>query len=159
MTQDVHLSESLAAFLQGGLSVMAACCADGVPPAMGRVIGCRVAADRAAVTVYLPRARCRGLIEIAQPGRPLAVVYSEPTTHRSVQLKGPILTVAPAGRADALLARYAGAFADQLDRIGFDGDFTRALLGEPADVVAVTFRPAAVFDQTPGPRAGEALAP
>lgn len=41
--------------------------------------------------------------------------------------------------------------------IGYASQFARAGRGEPTELVAITFRPEAAFEQTPGPAAGQRL--
>jgi hypothetical protein len=48
---------------------------------------------------------------------------------------------------------------NEVGKVGYGPRYVAAMLAAPLqDVVAVTFKPAAAFDQTPGPRAGSALA-
>lgn len=155
------MGKGLAAFLGAGTSVSVASVAAGGRPVVGRGLGWRVEEDGRTVTVVLDDAVNEGLVDaLAATGR-VAIVLTQPTTHRSIQLKGHDARVAPAPPdAAALVDRHIAAFARELAAIGYGDAFTRALCAHnPADLVAVSFTPDAGFDQTPGPRAGEPLPP
>jgi hypothetical protein len=154
------LDEALAAFVQTGVSINAASRGAGNVPAVARANGCRVAVDRRTVGIVLPASKSAALLEAVRGSGTLAVVFSEPATHRTYQLKGTDATVVPATDEDrAAAARWVHAFAAVLAPLGYPEDVFRALLGaEAEDLVVVTFTPTAAFDQTPGPRAGAPLA-
>jgi hypothetical protein len=154
------LDEALAAFVQTGVSINAASRGAGSVPAVARANGCRVAADRRTVDVLVPESKSAALLEAVRDSGTIAVVFSEPPTHRTYQLKGTDATVAPATDADrAAAGRWVDAFAAVLAPLGYPEAVFRALLwADPADLVVVRFTPTAAFDQTPGPRAGAPLA-
>jgi hypothetical protein len=154
------LDEALAAFVQTGVSITVGSRGAGDQPALARANGCRVAADRRTVTVLLAAAKSEALLEAVRGSRTLAAVFSEPPTHRTIQLKGTDAVVAAATHEDrAIAARWADAFVAAVVRLGYSEAVFRAMLWvDPADLVAVTFTPGAAFDQTPGPRAGAPLA-
>jgi hypothetical protein len=153
------LDEALAAFLQTGVSINVGSRGPGNVPVVARANGCRVAADRRSVTVLLPATKSTALLDAVRATGAIAVVFSEPPTHRTIQLKGTDATVGPAADEDPVRAeRYVSAFGAALAPLGYPEPVFRALLwAEPADLVAVTFSPSAAFDQTPGPRAGAPL--
>lgn len=149
----------LAAFLQGGVSMIAASRgADGAPSVM-RGVGCRLSDDRRQLTLLMSAAGCGRLLDDLRAGGPLAVVFSRPTTHEAVQLKAPGATVAPGTAADwALATRWQQLFAAEIEPLGFALDFVMAAFAwRPGDLVAIRFEPAEAYDQTPGARAGTAL--
>ncbi len=156
----VHrLSADAAAFARGSVSIVAASCGPDGALDVSRAVGCRVSADRARVSVVLSASQSVTLIEhIRLTGR-VAVVVTEPSTHRALQLKGEDAVVEPRTEGDArLVAAYREAMVAELARIGFGGAFARTLFAaEAEDLVVVAFTPSAVFDQTPGPRAGKAV--
>ncbi|MBP2296423.1 hypothetical protein [Azospirillum rugosum] len=161
MPQAVVLGEALGAFLMEGVSVLVSSSDAGNRPALGRALGCRLSADRRMVTVYVAAVPCADLLAaIGQTGR-IAVAVSKPSTHRSVQIKGQDARLVPceADTAD-VIARKIDAFTEDVVGIGFTEALVRTLMDhDPADVVAVAFTPSGVFDQTPGPNAGNAIAP
>lgn len=151
---------SLASLLEGPVGIAVATSGDDLVPDLVRALGCRALAD-GRVVVILSRAQSEGVIECLDAGRPIAVTFSAPSSHRTVQLKATSARVAPARRADLdAVARYRRIFEAELGRVGYRPAFARALLAAPdEDLVAVTFTPCAAFDQTPGPCAGRALGP
>ncbi|WP_207461374.1 hypothetical protein [Azospirillum sp. SYSU D00513] len=156
-----RLTDALAAYIEGGISIVVSSGDAGRGPTVGRAVGCRVSADRRSVTVFLSAGANAALLEaVAATGR-FAAAFSEPTTHRSIQLKGSDAAVTPAGEGlQTLLDHHAAGFVRELTRIGYTEAFTRTLLAaDPDEVAAVTFTPTGIFDQTPGPRAGDPLDP
>jgi hypothetical protein len=153
-------AEHAAFVLLPGISMTAASRGAGNLPVLGRVHGCRVAADRSRVTVFLPSDQYPGLIEAVRATRAIAVVFSQPTTHRTIQLKGTDAQVEPLAPGDAELAVTASdSFAAGLGALGYNETMVRAAVWvEPSALVAVGFTPCAAFQQTPGPRAGAPLA-
>jgi hypothetical protein len=127
-------------------------------PHVMRAVGCRLSADRRRVTVLMPQARSGEVLDDLRDNGQIAVVFSEPSSHRTLQLKGGDATVAPCGPADeAEAARYLGAFVDEIGRLGLAAEVAHTLLGPEGGLVAVHFGVAAAFDQTPGPAAGRPL--
>jgi hypothetical protein len=153
------LDAALAAFVQTGVSINAGSRGPGNAPALARANGCRVAADQRTVSVLFPAPKAAALLDAVRATGVIAVVFSEPPTHRTIQLKGTDAKVAAATAEDgALSARYVETFVAALAALGYSDTVFRALLwADPADLVAVTFSPSAAFDQTPGPRAGAPL--
>jgi hypothetical protein len=154
------LTAAQAQFIQGGVGISAASCDAQGRPSLNRAIGCSVAPDRSRVTVLLRRSQAATLLEDIGRSRTVAVVFSQPSTHHTLQIKSADAVVHAPEAIDApALARYAEAFHRELAPLGYTAEWTRALLGyAPADLVAVSFAPQAIFSQTPGPRAGERLA-
>lgn len=155
------LPPELIAMMDKGVSVIVSSCDLAMRPSIMRALGSALAADRRTVTVYLARAQSRQLLQdIATTGR-LAVVFSEPASHRTVQLKARAARLREARPDDApLLARYLRSMENEVLQVGFAPEFTRAMLAHRLeDLVAVSFEPEQAFDQTPGPRAGAALPP
>lgn len=155
------MGEGLAAFLGVGTSVSVASTAAGGRPVVGRALAWRLEADGRTVTVILDDAANEGLVDALAASARVAVVLTQPTTHRSIQFKGRNARVAAAPPdAVALAEHHIAGFARELAAIGYGDAFTRALCAfQAADLVAVSFSPDAGFDQTPGPNAGEPLPP
>ncbi|MGA8049748.1 MAG: hypothetical protein WCA09_06180, partial [Burkholderiales bacterium] len=151
----------LAAFLCGPVSINVASRAAGKLPVLVRASGCRVAPDRRRVTLFLARSKSEAVIEALCATRVVAAVFTLPSSHRSVQLKGTDAEVgAPAAGDIEQAQRYIEAFAREIDPLGYRPDMGRALLWlDAADLVALTFTPSTAFMQTPGPGAGAPLRP
>ncbi|RZL91529.1 MAG: hypothetical protein EOP82_12700 [Variovorax sp.] len=128
-------------------------------PSLMRAVGTAISADGTQVTVYLARSQSRRLLlDVAATGQ-IAVVFSQPLSHRTVQVKAGEAQLRAADASDLpLLQRYMASMEYEIACVGYDARFVRAMLACPLeDVVAIRFTPTAAFDQTPGPRAGSAL--
>jgi hypothetical protein len=155
------LDKPHAAFLGGPVAINVASCDAKRMPSVARGYGCRVSSDRRRITVFLAVPQAGPLLRDLRAGRPVAVVFTRPKTHQTIQLKGTDAKIAPLGRGDrAIMARYAEAFAAELGAIGFKDQFSAAITsGASEEAVGVTFVPSAAFVQTPGPTAGQPLEP
>jgi hypothetical protein len=151
------LSPAQADFIRIGTSVVVASGGADLTPSQARAVGCVVSGDRRRVTVLLRRSQSGTLLADIARSRAVAAVFCQPSTHRTLQIKAVDAEVRDAPDADHdWLAQQAEAFHRELRPLGYTEAHTRALLGyAPADLVAVSFSPQAVFSQTPGPRAGE----
>jgi len=142
-----------------GVSTIVSSCSLDMRPSIMRAVGAAITPDGRSVTVYLSRPQSRQLLQdIASTGR-VAVVFSEPASHRTLQLKASQARIRCAEAHDeAALAHYLASMEHEIEAVGFSPAFTRAMLAYRLDeVVAVSFAPSQAFDQTPGPRAGAAL--
>jgi len=148
--------EHAAFILQPGISMTAASSAAGNQPRIGRALGCRVSPQRSRITVLLAGGQCPDLIAALRDSRTVAVVFSQPSTHRTIQVKGADAALEPLEPGDPALAeRWTDGFVAELGALGYAESLVRAILWcDPAELVAVGFTPCAAFQQTPGPRAG-----
>jgi hypothetical protein len=91
--------------------------------------------------------------ENLQSNGAIAVTCSQPTTYRTVQLKGRVTTIAdPTSEQLAAVDRHAEAFSDEAEQVGLGPRSGFRLLDR--ELVSVSFKIAEVYDQTPGPNAG-----
>jgi hypothetical protein len=151
------LQETTATFIQGGVSIIAASSATGNRPVIARALGCRVSRNGRLVTILIPASD--PVLDAVRATGAIAVTFSQPSTHRTIQLKGKDARETELLRTDrALSRRYAAAFVADVCPLGYSEELMRAILScEPPDLSPVTFSPTARFLQTPGPRAGEPL--
>ena len=89
----------------------------------------------------------------------IAVVFSRPSTHRTLQLKADDARVrAVTSDEAAIVATYVEAFGREIASLGHTDVQARTLFAFRADdLVAIDFTPNAAFEQTPGPKAGSPL--
>ena len=129
-------------------------------PHLMRAMGLRWSADRRQLTLFLHAGASRAVLDDLRANGLIAVVFSEPSSNRTVQLKGRDARIDALEPGDpAIVARYVERFAQEIGELGFGGDVVSALFAHRiADLVAVRFTPDAAFEQTPGPKAGEPLA-
>jgi hypothetical protein len=156
--RSLPLDPEHAAFIQGGVSVVVSTRDDALVADVARGCGCRVSRDRRRVTVLVEYARSGCVLENVQANGHVAVVYSQPSTHRTLQLKGTDARVARAAPSDLRVSqRHLEAWIADMQRLGYGASFGRAVRGAGTDLAAITFSVAAAFEQTPGPAAGRRL--
>jgi len=153
------LDEANAAFIQGGVSMIAASRDVSNMPTVVRALGCRVSSDRRCVKVFVARSQAAALLDDVSVTGAVAVVFTQPSSHRAIQLKGSDARLAPLDAGDLdIVTALVHDFAADLAPLGYAPPFARALLAsEPDDLVAIAFTPNAAFSQTPGMRAGAPL--
>ena len=146
-------------FMTGGVSINTASSGASGLPSQCRAFGCRVDDAGRRIRVFLSGAQAADLLRDVGQSRALAVVFSDPPTHRTIQIKGRDARVERLAPGDpAVVAAYRTAFVACLRPLGFTEPMVRALLDCPdADLVAVAFTPEAAFNQTPGAQAGTPL--
>ena len=156
----LRLDADHAAFIQGGVSVVVSTRNAQLVPGVVRGCGCRVSRDRRRVTVLVESERCGSVLEDIAANGMIAVVFSQPSTHRTIQLKGSDARAVRATGADRAAAqRHLQDWADDMRSIGYAPEFSRAVRGAAGPgLTAITFTPTAAFQQTPGPAAGQRLA-
>ena len=112
--------------------------------------------DGRSLTVYLPDATSATALANLRENGQIAVVLSQPLTHRTVQLNGRVETIRPAGEDEReAVERFAAAFDAEVAAIGLPPAALRRRNRWPC--TAATFAVREGFEQTPGPRAGEPL--
>jgi len=111
------------------------------------------------INVYVSGRDARHVLDNLRDNGAIAVVFSQPTTHRTVQVKAGHVTIEAATDADVVLVHQRiRAMAAELERHGYERGFTERMLSfDAADLTLVRLRPEEIFDQTPGPQAGRAF--
>ena len=149
----------LLAMMARGVSVIVGSRDLALRPSVMRAVGSHVAPDGGTITVFVARRQSRQLVQDVATTGHVAVVFSEPATHRTVQVKATRAVLRNAEPAEEpVLARYLASMEHEVQRVGYAPAMTRAMLAHRLDdVVAISFEPEQAFDQTPGPRAGALL--
>jgi hypothetical protein len=157
----IRLSEAQARFVQGGVSIVISSRDRRRVPSLSRALACRVADNRGAMQILLARAQCIQLLHDIETCGRVAVVFCQPFTHETYQIKSDDAQVLPAWeRAEADHMAHAQAFADNVIPLGFSRDYALAVhAARIEDCVAIGFTPQVLYAQTPGPDAGERIAP
>ena len=129
-------------------------------PHVMRATGCRLSADRRRLRVLMPALSGADVLADLRANGRIAVVFSEPTTHRTLQVKGDDAVVDDLAPDEAALAAtYRARFADEIALLGFGPVVADTILGRDEPLAVIRFTIAEAFEQTPGPAAGERLAP
>ena len=153
------LSPDIADFIQQGVAAAVSCCDKDLRPSMARVVGTRVTSDFSLITVLVLRNINTTLLRDAQPGCHLAAVFCLPENERAIQIKGRVVAVETPQPDDwPMISAHRIAFADQIEPKGYAREFSDYYhAAEEADLVALSFVPEALFEQTPGPQAGQSM--
>jgi hypothetical protein len=152
----ILIDDELAAFMQGGISLNLASRSLGMMPSVARALGCRVTDGCRSVRILVSQQQAAQVLADVRETGMLAVVVSEPSSHRTYQLKGGGARIEAPGSEDLMAVHgYRVSFPAHLEKLGYPPLMIRTFLSCPdEDVVAVVFSPEAVFSQTPGSNAG-----
>lgn len=153
------LTTELAEFCESGVSVViAASTREGMPIA-GRAKACRILPD-GKMRLFLAEAFNAPLLMAFDHGSPIAVTFSAPHNHRSIQVKAHAVGRVELAEGDlAEVIRQVQAFEDDLVFVHYTRRFSQHYTAyRLEETVAIEFSPSDAFVQTPGPGAGEQLA-
>ena len=147
----------LASFVQDGVGIYIGTRNAALEPNGARGLGARVEAGGTELVVYLADiAAARILPDLASNGQ-AAVTFGRPVDERAIQVKGTFVAARPARDDErAALEAQWDSFSRTLEQIGVPREARSAWVRWPA--TAITLRPTAIFEQTPGPSAGSQLA-
>lgn len=152
-----RIDDELTTFVGEGQSIHVATCDSAGRPCGARGVAALVDADREHVDVYIPDVAFERLQPALEASRQLAVVFGRPRDDRSSQLKGVIVSTRQAQDAErAAVRKQWDGFMSALDGIGISRRLAGRWTWWPAHVVRI--RVTAIFEQTPGPKAGAQLA-
>lgn len=148
-----------AEFICGDVSISVASRDAANVPAIVRALGTRVNGDRSSIAVFVARSQADEVLRNVGDSGTVAVVWSRPSTNRTVQFKGRDARVeAPAAGDADLVAAHAARFVDEIVALGYPDYLPRTLVASSVDDLAViAFTPTDGYAQTPGPDAGARL--
>lgn len=154
-----QLSKEQAGFIESGVSIIVASRDAQNRPLLGHGLGCYSSPGQGRITLFLSRRKHPLLLDAIRRSGTIAVTFSEPSSTRSMQIKGNAAEIIELDSGDAdSIAAYIELFAADLDRIGHRGILARTILAcAPGDYAAVSFVPNIAFTQTPGPAAGNRI--
>lgn len=154
------LDDTNAAFIAGPAVSIAVAARDASNvPSLFKAVACRVSDDRRRVTVYVDQQLAAAVVRDLRAGSPIAAVFSEPATHRTIQLKGERADVGPVTPADREYARERfDNIVAHIAALDYAENAVKCYFHyAPEQLVAIVFAPTAAFEQTPGPGAGARL--
>jgi len=159
-TMALTLADDVIRFVESGVSITVGSRDARCVPSMARVLGCRVAADRCTLQFWMVATQSAQLRLDCKTSDRLVAVFSQPTTHRTLQIKGDSVAEIPMTASDgAIIDDHTRDFGAELAPLGFSCVFTHAFFAHEADdVIALSCTAREIFDQTPGPDAGRKLA-
>jgi len=154
------LSAEQIAFMQGPVSIIAASHDAALKSNLVRAVGCSLGADGNQLRIYVTASQAGTLLADLRANRALAAVFCRPSTDHALQIKAVDAAIIPTQRDDVRATqRYRDMMVGEIAPLGFPEPVLHAIFSaNAADVVVVRCTPTAVFEQTPGPNAGNALA-
>jgi hypothetical protein len=152
------LSDEIVAFIESGVSIVVGVVGPAGRALSGRALAARLMQD-ATIRVIYPEAGNFAVTASAQSGGPIAVTFSAPLSHRTLQIKGFSSRLEDLEPDDMASVRQQGdAFAAILVAVGHSPAFVQAFSGYLSSALRVLSFPAdEAFEQTPGPGAGRSL--
>ena len=146
------------ALIEGPVSINVAARSADLTPRVARALGCRVETGGREITLFLSRTTGSAVLACLESNGAIAAVFSRPSTHETLQLKGLDARLIECAEPDLMLIQaYRRRFASDLATIGYTDAFADAVVAIMPDLVGVRFTPTAAFQQTPGPSAGQRL--
>jgi hypothetical protein len=146
----------VAALVRQGVAVIVGTCDASLVPAVSRGWGPVLSADGARLSLCVDAPAGSATWANLHAGSLLAVTLSRPTSYLSVQLKGPVTSLAePDAEALGVVAAHLESVTAETTAIGVPPTLMRAL--STTELLAVAIEVAERYDQTPGPGAGRAL--
>ena len=150
------IDDPLVAFLQQGVAINIGTRNARLEPSAAYVGAARVDDDRQHLTLYVPTVAAGPVLDDLRANGQAAVVFARPEDDRACQVKGVFVSARTATvDEEPLVQEQFDGFRRQLEIIGMPRESTRPWIVWPA--TAVRLRITAVFDQTPGPKAGAPL--
>ena len=123
-------------------------------PEVARAGGAKVDRTANRITVFLAEAVAGRTVANLSANGDIAVSFTAVYSHRSIQAKGKVVSVAPAADSERdVVKHYMSAWAEVLYQTGIPRAVTLQCASWPA--VAITFDVRETFNQTPGPKAGD----
>jgi len=130
-------------------------------PSVAKALGVRVQPDQQVLEVFVDADRASALLSDLRAGSPVALVSSEPKSHRTIQVKGPHADIGPLAPGDAefVAARVDAIVAHIVPLSYYDAALRAYFAFTPTALLRVVFTATAAFLQTPGPGAGAPIKP
>lgn len=151
------LTSDVQAFLREGLDVQLATRDAHLQPHGVQISALRVAEDGAHVEVFAPKVGAAAALANLDANGRAALMCSRASDNRTLQLKGSFVSHRPATRSErGFVTDQRAKFEDDLTRIGLPLGLLASWPVWPSVVIRI--RVEQVFEQTPGPGAGAAIA-
>jgi hypothetical protein len=150
------IASDLASFLEEGIGIHLASRTAALEPNGVRALAVKVEEAGAVLAVYVTTVAAESVLADYRANGQVAVLFGRPVDERSVQVKGIFLDVRD--RREDERAMVSGQWEGYRANLGLIG-IPRAVYdrGPRWPVRVVRLRVNAIFDQTPGPSAGETL--
>jgi hypothetical protein len=156
VTKRLLISDELAGFLESGLSINIGTRDGELQPDGAIAWAVSVHSDRMHLTLYMHKEAAHAMLRNLRDYPQMAADFERPTSHRACQVKGRFVATRP-GKASERehVERQVRRFFDDLEGIGIPRAMVQGFKVWPC--VAIEMRALELFEQTPGPGAGEPL--
>ena len=154
--QGVILDGQTAAWMAAGVVVTAASRDAAHLPSLASVLACQPQAGGARLRFVIGRSANEAFRRDLAAGGPLAIVFSEPTTFRTLQVKasGAVAVAVDPGDADRVRAHAVAERAELVATHNSESFVSSFLDVDTADIAAYERVVEEIYSQTPGPGAG-----
>ena len=150
------IQKELAAFLEEGIAINIGTRSASLQPNGARVVAVKVDDDGRHVTAFVPAAAAPLLLPDLEASGEAALVFARPPDERACQVKGTFAGARPAaGDEESFVVDQWVRWMRRLETIGLPRMAYESWQVWPC--IAVRVEVTALFDQTPGPGAGQAL--
>ena len=150
------IQKELAAFLEEGIAINIGTRSAALQPNGARVVAVKVDDDGRHVTAFVPAAAAPLLVPDLEASGQAALVFARPPDERACQVKGAFAGARPATDDERpFVVDQWARWMRRLETIGLPRMAYESWQVWPC--VAVRVQVTALFDQTPGPGAGQAL--
>jgi hypothetical protein len=152
----LRITDELAGFLESGVAITVATRDDERQPDGAWAWAARVHEDRAHLTLFLHPEGAAAMLRNLEVHPEIAAVLDRPSDHRACQVKG-VFEASRRARAEERphVERQVDGFRADLETIGMSRGMTAAWKCWPC--TAIRIRVTGLFEQAPGPGAGEPL--
>jgi len=156
VTKRSLISGELAGFLESGLSINVGTCDDTLQPDAVVAWAVQVHDDGARLTVFMHEQAARAMLQNLARQPRIAIAFDRPTSHRACQVKGTFVSTRRGKASErGLVERQVDGFFADLEGIGIPRAMSSGWKIWPC--AAIELQVTEIFEQTPGPGAGEPL--
>lgn len=157
MASAIPIPDELAGFIESGLPMTVATRDGELEPDGAWAWAVRVHDDRRGMTVFLHEQAAAAMLRNLADHPEIAIVLDRPIDHRACQVKGVFTASRPATEDERpLVERQIAGLRGALQAIGIPPAMSEAWSWWPCR--ALELRVTQLYEQTPGPGAGEPLA-
>jgi hypothetical protein len=150
------IPQRLVEFIDGPILMVVGTRDEKLCTAISRAMGAIVNEDRETITFFVTERFSERTVENLRDNGRISLTIVEPISHEAYQLKGAYISSRKSNDKEiALQDAYFDKIAVHLPKMGVPEEYWNPLVYKPS--VAVTFRVEDIFDQTPGPGAGEKI--
>lgn len=151
------LSPHIHDFLACTLAMEVASISPEFTPSSARAYAVRIEGER--IKMFVERNLAGDLLHDLLSSNRIAAVFCKPESEQALQIKGTDVQLSPLASDDAdQINKYCENFVDAVCPLGFMRPFVAAYIGcDLTQAIAISFTPTEIFEQTPGPRAGQQL--